>query len=65
MFVDDTVATASGDQAAADEAKASLDAHRTEFAAFIDSASDGELAAETYFCAIHSGEGMTGEIVVC
>ena len=47
MFVDYTVATASGDQAAADEAKASLDAYRTEFAAFIDSATDGELAAET------------------
>jgi hypothetical protein len=47
MFVDYTAATASGDQEAADAAKAELDAYRTEFAAFIDSATDGELAADT------------------
>ncbi|MCD9624513.1 hypothetical protein [Rhabdothermincola salaria] len=47
MFVDYTAASAGGDQAAADEAKAELDSYKDEFAAFIDSATDGELAAET------------------
>lgn len=47
MFVDYTTATASGDTAGAEAAKAELDDYRGEFAAFVESATDGELAADT------------------
>jgi hypothetical protein len=46
FFVDYTLGKATGDQAKADEAKSKLDGYRTEFGAFIDSASDGKLPSD-------------------
>jgi hypothetical protein len=47
FFVDYTLGGATGDRAEQDKAKAELDDYRADFGAFIDSATGGQLAAQT------------------